>query len=138
MSLERRNAPLARRYTEHLAVPAGVSSDRSIAEHLGDNLTNTHYRPLAVYQTLGAALGLNNGAFPGSTANRILANEPRTYDVSATFHFAISDAQRCPRLYRHSEDGELKMVVFRDPERSALDVREHRKRGKPPFAGRQG
>lgn len=51
------------------------------------NLTNTHYRPLAVYQPLGAALGLNNGAFPGSTANRILANEPRTYGVSGTFRF---------------------------------------------------
>jgi len=51
------------------------------------NLTNTHYRPLAVYQPLGAALGLNNGAFPGSTANRILANEPRTYGVAATFRF---------------------------------------------------
>src|SRR5688572_743267 len=30
------------------------------------------------------------------------------------------------------------MVVFRDPERSVLNVREHRKRGKPPFAGRYG
>ena len=53
----------------------------------GSNLTNTHYRPLAVYQPLGGALGLNNGAFPGSTANRILANEPRTYGVSATLRF---------------------------------------------------
>lgn len=38
-------------------------------------------------QPLGGALGLNNGAFPGSTANRILANEPRTYGVAATFRF---------------------------------------------------
>lgn len=51
------------------------------------NLTNTHYRPLAVYQPLGAALGLNNGTFPGSTANRIQANEPRTYGVSGTIRF---------------------------------------------------
>jgi iron complex outermembrane receptor protein len=51
------------------------------------NLTNTHYRPLAVYQPLGAALGLNNGAFPGSTANRIQANEPRTYGISGTIRF---------------------------------------------------
>jgi hypothetical protein len=29
------------------------------------------------------------------------------------------------------------MVVFRDPERSVLMAREHRKREKPPFAGRQ-
>jgi iron complex outermembrane receptor protein len=51
------------------------------------NLTNTHYRPLAVYQPLGAALGLNNGAFAGSTANRIQANEPRTYGISGTIRF---------------------------------------------------
>lgn len=29
------------------------------------------------------------------------------------------------------------MVVFRDPERSVLNAREHRKHGKPPFAARQ-
>lgn len=28
------------------------------------------------------------------------------------------------------------MVVLRDPERSVLKVREHRKHGEPPFAGR--
>jgi hypothetical protein len=38
---------------------------------------------------------------------------------------------------RHSGDGESKMVVFRDSERSVLLAREHRKRGRPPFAGRQ-
>jgi len=38
---------------------------------------------------------------------------------------------------RHSEDGEAKMVVFRDPERSVLMAHEHRKREKPPFAGGQ-
>ncbi|HMO74520.1 MAG TPA: TonB-dependent receptor [Sphingopyxis sp.] len=61
--------------------------DRWSLAIFGSNLTNTHYRPLAVYQPLGAALGLNNGAFPGSTANRLLANEPRTYGVSATLRF---------------------------------------------------
>jgi len=30
------------------------------------------------------------------------------------------------------------MVIFRDPARSVLPVREHRKHGKSPFAGRQG
>jgi hypothetical protein len=30
------------------------------------------------------------------------------------------------------------MADFRDPERSVLTAREHRKREKPPFAGRQG
>ncbi|HEY5710517.1 MAG TPA: TonB-dependent receptor [Allosphingosinicella sp.] len=51
------------------------------------NLANAHYRPLSVYQPLGAALGLNNGVFPGSTANRVQASEPRAYGVSATFRF---------------------------------------------------
>src|SRR3546814_18172424 len=35
---------------------------------------------------------------------------------------------------RHSGDGGAKMVVFRAPERSVLDAREHRKHGKPTFA----
>jgi len=30
------------------------------------------------------------------------------------------------------------MMVFRDPERSLLEVGEHRKHGKVSFAGRQG
>jgi len=42
------------------------------------------------------------------------------------------------RADRHSVQIESKMVFFRDPERSVLDVREHRKRGKAPFAGRYG
>ena len=61
--------------------------DRWSLAIFGSNLTNTHYRPLAVDQPLGGALGLNNGAFPGSTANRIMANEPRTYGVSAKVQF---------------------------------------------------
>lgn len=63
------------------------ADDRWSLALFGSNLTNTHYRPLAVYQPLGGALGLNNGAFPGSTANRVLASEPRTYGVSATVRF---------------------------------------------------
>ena len=42
------------------------------------------------------------------------------------------------RLYRHSVQREPKMVVLRDPERSVLKVREHRKRAEAPFAGRDG
>jgi len=53
----------------------------------GKNLANEHYRPLSVYQPLGGALGLNNTAFPGSTANRVMASEPRTYGASATIRF---------------------------------------------------
>ncbi|CAH2403968.1 conserved hypothetical protein [Mesorhizobium escarrei] len=36
------------------------------------------------------------------------------------------------------EDGReaTKMAFFREPERSVLEVREHWKRRKPPFAGR--
>ncbi|WP_229742765.1 hypothetical protein, partial [Sphingobium fuliginis] len=43
-----------------------------------------------------------------------------------------------PRANRHSDDDEPKMMVFRDPERSLLEVGEHRKHGKVSFAGRQG
>ncbi|WP_221796381.1 TonB-dependent receptor [Aquisediminimonas sediminicola] len=53
----------------------------------GRNLGNKHYRPLAVYQPLGAALGLNNTVFSGSSPNRIQASEPRTWGASATFRF---------------------------------------------------
>jgi len=41
------------------------------------------------------------------------------------------------RCCLHS-DAMTKMLVFRDPERSVLQVREHRKRGKALFADRQG
>ena len=74
-------APLGARIT--LSGP----DDRWSISAFGKNLANTHYRPLAVYQPLGAALGLNNTVFSGSTANRIQANEPRTYGVSATVRF---------------------------------------------------
>ena len=63
------------------------ADDRWSLSVFARNLTNTHYRALGVYQPLGAALGLNNGIFPGSTANRIMASEPRTYGVSGTFRF---------------------------------------------------
>src|SRR3546814_11248147 len=42
-----------------------------------------------------------------------------------------------PRTDRHSGDGAPKMVVFRAPVRSGLKVRENRKLGEPPLAGRQ-
>jgi len=61
--------------------------DRWSVSLFGKNLANEHYRPLSVYQPLGGALGLNNTAFPGSTANRVMASEPRTYGASATIRF---------------------------------------------------
>ncbi len=61
--------------------------DRWSVSVFGRNLGNTHYRPLSVYQPLGAALGLNNTVFPGSTANRVQASEPRTFGVAASFKF---------------------------------------------------
>ncbi|MBS0482892.1 MAG: TonB-dependent receptor [Proteobacteria bacterium] len=61
--------------------------DRWSVAVFGRNLANQHYRPLSVYQPLGAALGLNNTAFSGSTANRVQASEPRTWGASATFKF---------------------------------------------------
>lgn len=61
--------------------------DRWSISVFGRNLTNEHYRPLSVYQPLGAALGLNNTVFPGSTANRVQASEPRTWGAAASFRF---------------------------------------------------
>ena len=61
--------------------------DRWSISAFGKNLANANYRPLAVYQPLGGALALNNTVFPGSTANRVQANEPRTYGVSASVRF---------------------------------------------------
>lgn len=61
--------------------------DRWSLSVFGRNLTNAHYWPLAVYQPLGGALGLNNTVFSGSTANRIQANEPRAFGASATVRF---------------------------------------------------
>jgi iron complex outermembrane receptor protein len=62
-------------------------NDRWSVSVFGRNLTNAHYRPLSVYQPLGAALGLNNTVFNGSTANRVQASEPRTFGASATVRF---------------------------------------------------
>jgi iron complex outermembrane receptor protein len=63
------------------------ADDRWSISVFGRNLTNKHYQPLSVYQPLNAALGLNNTIFPGSTANRIQAAEPRTFGASATIRF---------------------------------------------------
>jgi iron complex outermembrane receptor protein len=61
--------------------------DRWSVSVFGRNLANKHYWPLSVYQPLGGSLGLNNTVFPGSTANRVQASEPRTFGASATFRF---------------------------------------------------
>ena len=61
--------------------------DRWTLAVFGRNLANVDYRPLTVYQPLAGALGLNNGVFPGSTANRIQASEPRSWGVAGTFRF---------------------------------------------------
>lgn len=63
------------------------ANDRWSISLFGKNLSNAHYRTLSVYQPLGAALGLNNTVFSGSTANRVLANEPRTYGATVTIRF---------------------------------------------------
>src|SRR3546814_14664952 len=49
-----------------------------------------------------------------------------------------ASARNCPKAVRHLGQVEPKMVVSRDPERSVLSVREHRKREESPFAGRHG
>jgi iron complex outermembrane receptor protein len=65
----------------------GGPNDRWSVSVFGRNLANRHYGALSVYQPLGATLGLNNGVFTGSTANRIQAAEPRTFGASATIRF---------------------------------------------------
>lgn len=61
--------------------------DRWSISMFGSNLTNKVYSPGSFNQTLGGALGLNNGIFPGSTAIRKLRGDPRTTGVSATVRF---------------------------------------------------
>jgi iron complex outermembrane receptor protein len=63
------------------------SDDRWSLSVFARNLGNTSYRPLAVYQPLGGPLGLNNTVFPGSTAVRVQASEPRSYGIAASFKF---------------------------------------------------
>ncbi|MBF9152303.1 TonB-dependent receptor domain-containing protein [Novosphingobium jiangmenense] len=63
------------------------NDDRWTLSVFARNLANKHYRPLTVYQPLGAALGLNNTVFPGSTANRVSASEPRMFGAAATYRF---------------------------------------------------
>lgn len=61
--------------------------DRWSVSIFGRNLANTNYRQLTVYQPLAGALGMSNNIFPGSTANRIQAREPRTWGASASIRF---------------------------------------------------
>ncbi|MGE8135653.1 TonB-dependent receptor [Novosphingobium sp. ERW19] len=63
------------------------ADDRWTLSVFARNLANKHYRPLSVYQPLGGALGLNNTVFPGSTANRVSASEPRMFGAAATYRF---------------------------------------------------
>lgn len=63
------------------------ADDRWSLSLFGRNLGDVDYWPLAVYQPLGGPLGLNNTVFPGSTAVRVQASEPRTYGASATIRF---------------------------------------------------
>lgn len=67
----------------------GISGpdDRWSLAVFGNNLTNQTYGQARFYQTLGAALGLNNGVFPGSAAVRCQLAEPRSYGVSGTIRF---------------------------------------------------
>lgn len=63
------------------------ADDRWTLAVFARNLANKAYRPLSVYQPLGGALGLNNTVFPGSTANRVSAGEPRMFGGTATYRF---------------------------------------------------
>lgn len=61
--------------------------DRWTVSVFGSNLTNQTYCQSRFYQTLGGALGLNNGVFAGSGAVRCLVAEPRSYGVNGTVRF---------------------------------------------------
>lgn len=61
--------------------------DRWTLAVFGNNLTNANYCQARFYQTLGGALGLNNGVFPGSGAVRCQVAEPRSMGVSGTVRF---------------------------------------------------
>ena len=61
--------------------------DRWSVALFGNNLTNQQYAIARPYQTLGGALGLNNGEFPGSTAVRRTHADPRTFGVAGTVRF---------------------------------------------------
>ena len=63
------------------------ADDRWTLSIFARNIANKHYRPLSVYQPLGASLGLNNTVFPGSTANRVSASEPRMFGAAASYRF---------------------------------------------------
>lgn len=62
-------------------------NNRWILALFARNLLDKAYRPLSVYQPLGGALGLSNTVFPGSTASRVQAGEPRAFGASAAFRF---------------------------------------------------
>jgi iron complex outermembrane recepter protein len=53
----------------------------------GSNLFDKGYCTVRFPQPLGAAFGLNNGVFPGSTGIRCTEATPRTYGVTGTFKF---------------------------------------------------
>jgi len=98
----------------------------------------------------GGALVIQAGT---ATSTRLRNAEPQSFNwlhvhrhdeiesISAISNRAAHGSNGiCPRARtdRHSDDDEPKMVVFRDPARSVLPVREHRKHERPTFAGRQG
>ena len=53
----------------------------------GSNLFDKGFCTVRFPQPLGAAFGLNNGVFPGSTGIRCTEATPRTYGAAATFRF---------------------------------------------------
>src|SRR3546814_7776610 len=65
----------------------------------------------------------------GTGAHRHGGDAGRSETHQACRPFGRSVKAAIPRVYRHSEDGEPKMVIFSDPARSLLQVGEHRKYG---------
>lgn len=73
--------------TANLRVSLGDLSQGWEIYAFGDNLTDTRFCATRIYQTLGGALGLNNGVFPGSTAVRCNISPPRVYGIGGRVRF---------------------------------------------------
>lgn len=102
----------------------GCRRSRRLASAAAMRIMATCPDPIDTAQAKGCCIS-NSGSFWRSPA------APFSPDYGA-------GSRACStRADRHSGDGESKIVVFRDPERSVPMAREHRKHAKPPFAGRQ-
>ena len=79
---------------------------------------------------------LRNKAAALKLLRKLLKNRGCVPEAIATYRLGGIDIRMMASRSRRRP--QVKMVGFRDPARSDLEGREHRKRGNLPFAGRQG